>query len=116
MVDPENKPPKAETNATSDEESTRSALEADDVPQLDSQNEAAPRELVERPKQGQQDEGSEMSSMAGGSVDAAPRRVDSPIDSVLSGPDETPSVQVGSSPDSMCIADVSGLLHVFTRQ
>lgn len=97
MADPEDKPITAEQNEPSDDESAASALNVDDVPQLEPHDDvdAAPRELVERPRHANHDEGSEMSSIAGGSVDAAPRRVDSPIDSVLSGPDETPSVHVG---------------------
>lgn len=34
-----------------------------------------------------------------GSVDAAPRRVGSPIDSLLSVPDDSPSVQASEAPD-----------------
>lgn len=42
----------------------------------------------------QNEEGSEMSSVGASSVDAIPRRAGSPIDSVMSGPDDTPSIQV----------------------
>lgn len=42
----------------------------------------------------QEDDSSELSSVAASSVDALPKRVGSPIDSVMSGPDDTPSIQV----------------------
>jgi hypothetical protein len=42
----------------------------------------------------QHETGSQISSIDGESVDALPRRAVSPIDSVMSGPDDTPSVQV----------------------
>ena len=42
----------------------------------------------------QREASSEVSSLDADSVDAAPRRAVSPIDSLMSGPDDTPSVQV----------------------
>lgn len=105
MDDPEDKTPAAAEHDMSDDEAARAALDNDDVPQLepqDAQDGAAPQELTDipvrsRPRMEAFEEGSEMGSLDGGSVDALPRRVDSPIDSVLSGPDETPSVQVRST-------------------
>lgn len=41
------------------------------------------------------EEGSEMSSLGGELLGAPPRRATSPLESVISGPDDTPSVQVG---------------------
>jgi hypothetical protein len=40
------------------------------------------------------DAAEELSSVDGASIDAIPRRAGSPIDSVMSGPDDSPSVQV----------------------
>lgn len=48
------------------------------------------REIMQRQNQ----DGSDVSSLAGSELHGLPRRVGSPIDSVLSGPDDTPSVQV----------------------
>ncbi|KAG9256008.1 Golgi CORVET complex core vacuolar protein 8-domain-containing protein [Emericellopsis atlantica] len=100
MAEPEDTPqvndPRAESS--SDSESLHGAPDHDDVPQLESHAEPAPRELTDvavrtKSQAGAPEEGSEMGSIDMGSVEGLPRRVDSPIDSVLSGPDETPSVQ-----------------------
>lgn len=39
-------------------------------------------------------DGSDMSSLGGSSLQGLPKRAGSPIDSVMSGPDDTPSIQV----------------------
>lgn len=44
----------------------------------------------------------ELSSVDGASVDAIPRRAGSPIDSVMSGPDDSPSVQVSRTGFLLC--------------
>ena len=97
MAGPEDKIAATDERGSSDDESVNSALNGDDVPYLDSAE--APVELQDasaRRRQGQEvrEEGSEMGSIDAGSVDALPRRVESPIDSVMSGPDDTPSIQV----------------------
>lgn len=102
MTDPEDKPAVPDEQESSDAESVKSAPNADDVPQLDSHeahDDAVPVELQDasarqRQRRDALDEGSEMGSIDAGSVDTLPRRADSPIDSMLSGPDDTPSVQV----------------------
>jgi hypothetical protein len=44
--------------------------------------------------QQQHQDSSDVSSLGGSSLHGLPKRAGSPIDSVLSGPDDTPSVQV----------------------
>lgn len=97
MAGPNDNTAAPDERGSSDDESVNGALNADDVPQLDSAE--APVELQDASaarRQGQeaQEEGSEMGSIDAGLVDALPRRLDSPVDSMLSGPDDTPSVQV----------------------
>jgi hypothetical protein len=48
------------------------------------------REIMQQ----QHQDSSDVSSLGGSSLHGLPKRVGSPIDSVLSGPDDTPSVQV----------------------
>lgn len=48
------------------------------------------------------DDAEELSSIDGASVDALPRRAGSPIDSLMSGPDDSPSVQVRQSDAFRC--------------
>jgi hypothetical protein len=72
----------------------------EDVAQLvrdDETPEEGPAVTLEEPRKilGEAlDDGEEMSSVDGTSVDAIPRRAGSPIDSITSGPDDSPSVQV----------------------
>ena len=104
MADPEEKPAVPGEHDARDEEAVADALNGDDVPQLDSpdfEGDAAPLELQDNnaSAQGSQRlevhlDGSELGSIDAESVDALPRRVGSPLDSMLSGPDDTPSVQV----------------------
>jgi hypothetical protein len=59
---------------------------------------------LEEPKKALGDglnEAEELSSIDGASVDALPRRAGSPIDSLMSGPDDSPSVQVNSFPPEL---------------
>lgn len=119
MAEPEEKPPvSGEDEASSSDEFVNAPQDvdaSDDVPQLethdDEQDEDEGAEVEEeavelqdqparvdtsslRVVQEMQADGSELSSMDASSVDALPRRVGSPLDSVLSGPDDAPSVQV----------------------
>lgn len=48
------------------------------------------REIMQQ----QHQDSSDVSSLGGSSLHGLPRRVGSPIDSVMSGPDDTPSIQV----------------------
>ncbi|RKL32253.1 hypothetical protein BFJ72_g10594 [Fusarium proliferatum] len=50
------------------------------------------REIMQQ----QHQDSSDVSSLGGSSLHGLPKRVGSPIDSVLSGPDDTPSIQVGA--------------------
>lgn len=50
------------------------------------------REILQQQRQ----DSSDVSSLGGSSVHGLPKRAGSPIDSVLSGPDDTPSIQVTS--------------------
>lgn len=118
MAEPEDKPPvSGEDRVSSDDDFVNAPqlADADDVPQLETTNhddsrddnervddEATELEQYPAPADPQalqvmqelKADGSELSSVDASSVDALPRRVDSPIDSVLSGPDDAPSVQV----------------------
>jgi hypothetical protein len=104
MADPEDKPAVPGEHDARREEGVVDALNGDDVPQLDSpdvEGDAAPLELQDNnalaqghQRLGAQLDGSELGSIDAESVDALPRRVGSPLDSNLSGPDDTPSVQV----------------------
>lgn len=79
---------------------TPSPAAADDVPQLDGDGDDDYGQEMTTPKNGfMQYDGDDGSFGGSDSPDLAVRtRVDSPIDSVLSGPDETPSVQVSTRP------------------
>jgi vacuolar protein sorting-associated protein 8 len=121
MDEPEDKPPVSGTDGALGDDyflTAHQRLDGDDVPQLEThddddadaneqgEDEADNDEPVEPqcfPVQGtgsvqvtqeMQTEGSELGSVDASSVDALPRRAGSPIESVLSGPDDTPSVQV----------------------
>jgi hypothetical protein len=118
MAEPEDKPPVTGEDGVSGDDYFVNApqlAEGDDVPQLepkdpdiieddDEQVEVEATELEQYPSpadpqalqvmQELKVDGSELSSIDASSVDALPRRADSPIDSVLSGPDDAPSVQV----------------------
>lgn len=50
------------------------------------------REIMQQ----QHQDSSDVSSLGGSSLHGLPKRAGSPIDSVLSGPDDTPSIQVGA--------------------
>lgn len=133
MADTEEMSPPGEPVASDEETvigSTRDAeadvpqLSADDVhdadadvPQLvveEVQDEPAPSEMgngsvagrYREIMQEQREDGSELSSLDAGSVDALPRRVGSPIDSIMSGPDDTPSIQVCREPHCPCWPNV----------
>lgn len=106
MAAPEEKSPPGDQAAGDDETVNGSAQDTDaDVPQL------VVEEAQDEPKQietsngsvagrfreimqDQHEDGSELSSLDAASVDALPRRAGSPIDSVMSIPDDTPSIQV----------------------
>ncbi|CAH0056633.1 unnamed protein product [Clonostachys solani] len=117
MAESKDKPPVMTGDQSSaDEESANAPQHFDpDVPQLqvNDEDDPASQELLDfapassaRPlSQELQEEGSELGSVNASSVDAPPRRAGSPIDSVLSGPDDTPSVQGSfiSSPGSSVI-------------
>uniref|UniRef100_A0A8H7N7J0 Uncharacterized protein n=1 Tax=Bionectria ochroleuca TaxID=29856 RepID=A0A8H7N7J0_BIOOC len=114
MAESKDKPPVMTGDQSSaDEESANAPQHLDpDVPQLqvNDEDDPASQELLDfapagsaRPlSQELQEEGSELGSVNASSVDAPPRRAGSPIDSILSGPDDTPSVQGSfiSSPGS----------------
>lgn len=70
-----------------------------DVPEVSTKTETVvPLSMPLRSRQELVEEGSELGSVDASSIDALPRRVDSPIDSMLSGPDDSPSVQVCTRP------------------
>lgn len=106
MAESKDKPPvMIGDQSSADEESVNAPQHLDpDVPQLqvNDEDDPASQELLDfapagsaRPlSQELQEEGSELGSVNASSVDAPPRRAGSPIDSILSGPDDTPSVQV----------------------
>lgn len=121
MDEPEDKPPVSGTDGASRDDyflTAHQRLDGDDVPQLEThddddadadregEDEADNDEPVElqsfsaqgtgsqQVTQEMQTDGSELGSVDASSVDALPRRADSPIESVLSGPDDAPSVQV----------------------
>lgn len=126
MDEPEDKPPVSGTDGAPGDDyflTAHQRLDGDDVPQLEThddddvadaseqgEDEAdndEPVELQSFPAQGtgsaqvtqeMQTDGSELGSVDASSVDALPRRADSPIESVLSGPDDAPSVQVRLRP------------------
>lgn len=72
------------------------------------------REIMQQ----QHQDGSDVSSLADSSFHGLPKRAGSPIDSVLSGPDDTPSIQVGMILFLLVKAHLTriGFLYLFTRQ
>lgn len=120
MDEPEDRPPVSGTHGASGGdyfETAHQHVDGDDVPQLETHDDDADTdregddyddhdegtELQSRPAQNagslqvmqeMQADGSELSSVGASSVDALPRRTGSPAESMLSGPDDTPSVQV----------------------
>ncbi|KEY65107.1 hypothetical protein S7711_04197 [Stachybotrys chartarum IBT 7711] len=118
MSDPEQpSPPGDQLLSQTDAATVTLDKDADDVPLLEEQEEQEMQDygapsgelgassVADRFRDGLQEHGdtiSEVSSADGLSVDAVPQRAVSPLDSVTSGPDDTPSVQgsVVSSPSS----------------
>lgn len=120
MDEPEDKSAASGKDRTSSDDyflNAHERFDGDDVAQLEAHDDDAGNdgegggeddnddavELQDRPPQDprslqviqeMQTDGSELSSVDASSVDALPRRVDSPGESMLSGPDDTPSVQV----------------------
>lgn len=102
MAEPEDKPPALEGQEMRDIRAGNDSPNAEDVPHLEAQDHErspTPVELQNTSARGHQrreyqDDGSEMGSVDTGSVHGLPRRVGSPIDSIMSGPDDTPSIQV----------------------
>jgi vacuolar protein sorting-associated protein 8 len=110
MAEPEDPPPGADSPMEGRQDVDNHA--DSDVPELDARRDhdsdvpevsakadaAAPLSMPLRSRQELVEEGSELGSVDASSVDALPRRVDSPIDSMLSGPDDSPSIQVCIGP------------------
>lgn len=72
------------------------------------------REIMQQ----QHQDGSDVSSLENSSFHGLPKRAGSPIDSVLSGPDDTPSIQVGILLSLLGQAYLTciGFLYLFTWQ
>jgi vacuolar protein sorting-associated protein 8 len=106
MADQEDISPPGDKASNGEETVTQARDDAgeEDVLQLDG-DEAAGSTAIDEPNstipnryreimQEQEEDDSVLDSADGGSVDALPPRPGSPMDSVLSGPDDTPSIQV----------------------
>lgn len=101
MVDSEDLSPNAGDKGSTDTDGPAATRNGDeDVAQLVA-DDATPGEepvlTLDEPKKTLGDalhEAEELSSIDGASVDALPRRAGSPIDSLMSGPDDSPSIQV----------------------
>jgi hypothetical protein len=118
MSDPEQpSPPGDQLLSQTDAATVTLDKDADDVPLLEEQEEQEMQDygapsgelgassVADRFRDGLQEHGdtiSEVSSADGLSVDAVPQRAVSPLDSVTSGPDDTPSVQVSDCSTPLC--------------
>lgn len=105
MADPEDLSPERGAGSDNGEMVKDARDEAEDVAQLveeEMQDHPTPVEIgngsvADRYRQIMHEthqDGSDVSSLGGSSLQGLPKRAGSPIDSVVSGPDDTPSIQV----------------------